>query len=101
MGRYSQMLGRRLRNPLPQRIVEALRTKPDKGQYQGSCNREACQAPGANYFNLSTRRYYCGRCARDINSFSVRADKMILCHAVADETREEIEARPFGWKEEG
>ncbi len=39
----------------------------DKGHKNGSCNREACQAAGAIYFNFSTTKYYCGHCARDLN----------------------------------
>lgn len=38
-----------------------------KGKLNGNCNREACQAPNAVWWNTSTRAYYCGRCARDIN----------------------------------
>lgn len=41
--------------------------KSDKGKENGSCNRQACQAPNAIYFNQSTERYYCRDCARDIN----------------------------------
>ena len=41
--------------------------KPDKGQYMGSCNRRACQAPHAVWFNRSTLRHYCEDCARAIN----------------------------------
>jgi hypothetical protein len=41
--------------------------KADKGDKNGSCNRIDCQKPGAYYFNHSTRRYYCGECARLIN----------------------------------
>lgn len=43
--------------------------KPDKGLRGGSCNRRACQQPGANWFNRSTERYYCKPCALDINNF--------------------------------
>lgn len=51
--------------------------KPDKGLRGGSCNRTACQAPGATWFNQSTRAYYCEGCARDINRYN-RADAMQL-----------------------
>jgi hypothetical protein len=44
-----------------------MKHKPDKGFFGGSCNREACQAPGADYYNRSTRRYYCRACAHSIN----------------------------------
>lgn len=42
--------------------------KPDKGEYAGSCNRRACQKPGATWFNHSTRRYYCANCAWELNN---------------------------------
>ena len=44
--------------------------KPDKGQLNGSCNREACQKPGAVWFNRSTRQYYCPTCAHEINRWN-------------------------------
>ncbi len=39
-----------------------------KGEKGKNCNREACQAPGAYWYNHSTQRYYCTTCARLINS---------------------------------
>lgn len=30
---------------------------PDKGMRGGSCNREACQAPGATYYNFGTHKW--------------------------------------------
>lgn len=56
-------------------VLDALRNhhqdepelKADKGQFNGSCNRKACQAPGATWFNDSTYRYYCASCAHSIN----------------------------------
>ena len=44
--------------------------KPDKGEKNGSCNRQACQKPGAVYFNHSTKRYYCEGCATLINNMN-------------------------------
>lgn len=32
-----------------------------------TCNRRACQKGPANYFNASTREWYCAECARRIN----------------------------------
>ncbi len=43
--------------------------KADKGEKGGSCNREACQAPGANCYNRGTNKYYCKGCAIRINGF--------------------------------
>jgi hypothetical protein len=41
--------------------------KLDKGLFGGSCNRRACQRPGATWFNHSTRAHYCEDCAQAIN----------------------------------
>lgn len=56
-----------------------------KGQFDGNCNRTACQASiqGRNYWNSSTRAYYCGTCARDINYWSNRDEGIIICTAVS------------------
>ena len=39
------------------------------GNKGGLCQRSACRAPGADWFNHSTRAYYCATCAREINLF--------------------------------
>ncbi len=39
----------------------------DKGTEGGRCNRSVCLRPGAEWFNHSTKRWYCGDCARLIN----------------------------------
>jgi len=41
-----------------------------KGELNGTCNREACHGPGAVYFNHSTRKYYCSKCADMINEMN-------------------------------
>lgn len=41
--------------------------KADKGKKAGSCNRRACQKPGAVFYNRGSYAYYCGECARLIN----------------------------------
>lgn len=41
--------------------------KPDKGLFGGSCNRTACQAPGATWWHHDTRTYYCTPCAELLN----------------------------------
>lgn len=46
--------------------------KPDKGLRGGSCNRRACQAPGATWYNRSTRAHYCGECAALLNRVNRR-----------------------------
>lgn len=41
---------------------------PEKGQvYGGECNRTACEAHGATWFNIETRALYCKRDAMGIN----------------------------------
>lgn len=46
---------------------------PKKGEKGGACNRTACQMPasecrdGVRWFNHSTQKYYCWRCAWDLN----------------------------------
>lgn len=39
----------------------------DKGEFNGSCNRSCCLAPGAVWYNHSTRKYYCADCAKLLN----------------------------------
>jgi hypothetical protein len=39
----------------------------NKGQYQGSCNRRACLAPGANWYNRGSYAFYCEDCAFVLN----------------------------------
>lgn len=71
-------IGKQVKNPITERRkAQANNPKPldygrtkhkaNKGLLNGSCNREACQAPGANFFNYGTERYYCRRCADDLN----------------------------------
>jgi len=40
---------------------------PLKGDYDGECNRACCSEEQAHYYNFSTRRWYCERCAMLIN----------------------------------
>lgn len=39
-----------------------------KGIRNGNCNRTDCQNPGATYYSVFTRAWYCGECAHMINS---------------------------------
>ena len=50
-----------------QRRYEDPPIKADKGKYLGSCNRRACQKPGADWYNSATRAYYCEECATKID----------------------------------
>jgi hypothetical protein len=54
-------------------------SEPDpalKGKKDGNCNRQACQQPGATYFNVGTDAYYCESCARRINRDMTESDKL-------------------------
>lgn len=42
-------------------------TNETKGKRFGNCNRTACKKPHAIFYNISTRAYYCGPCAKLIN----------------------------------
>lgn len=54
----------------------------DKGEFEGHCNRSACLKPGATWYNHSTRKYYCGSCAHDLNydSFNRREAMITYGH---------------------
>lgn len=88
MGEFANRLQRRLRKPTPhdvlaveQRVERAEMKAALKGQFDGRCNRSACMDPivGANWWNTSTRAYYCKGCAQDINAFSFRAEGIRIC----------------------
>lgn len=67
-----------------------------KGKFDGNCNRTACQKPiaGENWFNTSTRAYYCTTCARQINREALRFDGVeILVHVTSPD-----EQPPFPWQ---
>ena len=38
-----------------------------KGEFDGICNRKVCEEKPAKWFNHSTRKYYCRKCAETIN----------------------------------
>lgn len=52
--------------PYRYRVIEE-GDNPDKGSFNGSCNRKACQAPKAVFYNEGTDFYYCRPCAEAIN----------------------------------
>lgn len=39
----------------------------NKGQFKGLCNRSACLAPGADWYNRGSYAFYCGSCAHLLN----------------------------------
>jgi hypothetical protein len=54
------------------------------GAFGGLCNRTACRAPGATWFNTSTRKHYCRRCAGLINRAAQQYGEQRLCVAPED-----------------
>jgi hypothetical protein len=63
--------------------------KPDKGLYNGSCNRTACQKSGATWYNHCTRAYYCKPCAHEINRWNPEGyDGHLLCELLPPPTQE-------------
>lgn len=71
-----------------------------KGKFDGNCNRTACQKPikGNNWFNTSTRAYYCEHCSEGyhmINWWAKRDDGIVICIKVTDPN----DKPPFPYKE--
>jgi hypothetical protein len=56
----------------------------DKGLLNGACNRSACLARPATWFNTSTRAHYCPDCAFLINRHCPRGEH-ICSPAVEDQ----------------
>jgi hypothetical protein len=71
MGAYTDRLTKRRKAKAPDVSTDLLSQpimhKSDKGEQGGSCNRTACQRPGAVWFHQDTRRWYCTTCARELN----------------------------------
>lgn len=72
--------------------------KPNKGHEGGACNRRACQAEPAIYWNHGSYSWYCADCARDIGQDPVNKRDWELrwqpqCGHPMFETREEMDAR--------
>lgn len=59
--------------------------KIGKGMAGELCNREACQKPGAYWYNNSTRMYYCAECAYLINKEATRFHENTLCYDLTEE----------------
>lgn len=79
--------------------------KPNKGLEGGACNRRACQAEPALWWNRGSHSWYCEDCARDIREDPVNKQHWELrwqpaCGHPMFETREQMNARepfsPFG-----
>lgn len=72
--------------------------KSDKGQEGGSCNRRACQAPGAIWFNHGSLAWYCEHCRKEIefDSFNLanwQRNHQPKCGHPMFETREMMNRR--------
>ena len=50
-----------------------------KGVRGGNCNRAACQAPGANWYNKGSLSWYCEDCAFDLNRTARQFNTNLLC----------------------
>lgn len=70
----------------PPAAVEVVDTppaiKPDKGLLGGSCNRTACQAPGATWVHADSGAHYCRSCALEINRWARRDHGTLLCSPI-------------------
>ncbi len=47
-----------------------------KGDLKGECNRTACSNNNAIFFNHSTEKHYCIKCARLINGMNPESKEM-------------------------
>ena len=53
--------------------------EPVKGEFNGLCQRFACDNAGAHWFNTTNGRYYCSTCARTFNEVLRQQGRMALC----------------------
>lgn len=66
-GSYVDRNGTRLSKAYQDNLQTDKPVLEGKGAKGELCNRTACQAPGAYWYNHSTQAYYCGTCADLIN----------------------------------
>lgn len=59
----------------PKRIFDG----PVKGDYNGLCQRFACDNAGAHWFNQTNGRYYCSACARTFNEVLRQQGRLPTC----------------------
>lgn len=50
----------------------------DKGLRGGTCNRRACDRPGATFYNRYTCAFYCPDCAEKINRAFPKTERIGL-----------------------
>lgn len=72
--------------------------KPNKGQENGACNRQRCQAEPARWYNHGAHSWYCDDCRRDIGFDHVnlrhwQRDWQPKCGHPQFETREQMTVR--------
>lgn len=60
-----------------------------KGLKNGNCNRTACQQPSADFYNHSTRAWYCGKCANMINKMNPESYQ-IFGHALCTHESQQV-----------
>lgn len=56
-----------------------------KGDQGGECNRGACKGHPATWYNHSTERWYCIRCATLLNRIHEAESKRLYGHALLTE----------------
>ena len=52
---------------------------PAKGDYNGPCQRYACDNDGAHWYNQANGRYYCSDCARTFNDVLRHQGRRAVC----------------------
>ena len=60
-----------------------------KGVKDGNCNRESCQKPQAIWFNHSTEKYYCTKCAKMLNEANESSALKLYGHGLCTLIKEE------------
>ena len=59
----------------------------DKGLFNGACNRSACLARPATWWNKSTRAHYCAPCAKTINEYNAEDAKRLYNAPLCEPSR--------------
>ena len=62
-----------------QPVPPPVSVEPVKGEYNGLCQRFACDNAGAHWFNTANGRYYCSTCARTFNEVLRRQGRAAMC----------------------
>ena len=53
--------------------------EPVKGEYNGLCQRFACDNSAACWYNQNNGRYYCSACARTFNEVLRQQGRIAMC----------------------